>query len=411
LYIASAPPVPSKIGPSRRNFHIIEQLARFYDVTVLALGSPTDAARFHDVFGSRISAAHFASSRRSSLRRMAWKVGRTAIGRCDFAAAEDPDLRDLCVRVTRKHSFEAIVLSSALLHTLPFPPGVPVVGDTHNVEFDLLQRVAATSDSWARRSYARRQSQATRDEERRAAHRVALLLATSERDRTVFERELDAPRVDVVSNGIDLDEFRPVSRPGEPGVILFTGLMSYYPNQQAIRWFLDHVFPIVLRRVRDARLVVAGASPPRWLSARADDRLRVTGAVPDMRPFLGEARVTIAPLLSGGGTRVKILEAQAVGRPVVSTTVGAEGLAVRDGESILLADDPETFARHVVAVLTDDVLAARLAAAARRHVVSTHDWDCIGEQLANLLRTRVGLTPNAGATAQEPIPVAGHVAH
>jgi glycosyltransferase involved in cell wall biosynthesis len=140
--------------------------------------------------------------------------------------------------------------------------------------------------------------------------------------------------------------------------------------------------------------------------------VRVTGAVADMRPYLEAARVSVVPLLTGGGTRVKILEAQAVGRPVVSTSVGAEGLGLRHGESILLADDPAAFARHVAAVLSDDALAGRLAAAGRRHVVAQHDWRRIGERLAGVLRDRVGLAPRAGAPAAAPPPPAtARVAH
>ena len=123
--------------------------------------------------------------------------------------------------------------------------------------------------------------------------------------------------------------------------------MSYYPNEQAIRWFLDSIFPRIRRHIPDARLVVAGMSPPRWLTARAG-HVEVTGWVEDIRPFLKRASVVIAPLLIGGGTRVKILEAQAMRRPVVSTTLGAEGLGLRDGESILLADDADAFAARVI---------------------------------------------------------------
>ncbi|MCU0650437.1 MAG: glycosyltransferase family 4 protein [Gemmatimonadaceae bacterium] len=410
LYVASAPPVPSKIGPARRNFHVIDQLSRFYDVTVLAPGSALDASRFADALGRKVAGVHFAPVRLSASRKFAWKIWRTACGRCDFVPAGEAALRRLCSSFARKESFDAVVLSNALLHTLPIEPGMPVIGDTHNVEFDLLQRLAETSSGWARRVYSRRQSKATREEERRAASRVELLLATSERDRTLFVDMLDAPRVDVIMNGIALDEFTPASVLGEPGEILFTGLMSYFPNQQGLRWFLERVFPLVRRRVPNARLVAAGASPPKWLRKRAEEHVLVTGAVEDMRPFLARARVTIAPLLTGGGTRVKILEANAVGRPVVSTAIGAEGLGVRDGDSILLADDPEQFAHHVIAVLSDDALARRLSVAGRAYVTQNHDWDRIGERLSGVLRDRIGLTPRSRAPLQDLSPLIDYVA-
>lgn len=393
LYIAAASPVPSKIGPARRNFHIIDQLSRFYDVSVLSLGSACDAAMFSVEMGNRVPVSRFAPVRPGSRRKFARKVWRTLTNRCDFLPALEPQLQRECANITTIGCFEAIVLSTVMLSSLPLPEGVPVIGDTHNVDFDVLRRMSRSADSWLRRIHASAQWQATRRTERRGAHRVSLLLTTSVRDREVFQRELDVSNVAVIPNGIDLTEFRFAEGPGEPGVILFSGLMAYYPNQQAVRWFLDHVFPSVQRRYPTATFVVAGAAPPRWLRARACERVHVTGLVTDMRPYFARASVVVAPLFVAGGTRVKILEAQAMGRPVVATSMGAEGLDARHGESILLADSPTNFADGVVQLLADPLLAARLAMEGRRHVSQRYDWNRIGEQLGTLLHTRLGLEP------------------
>lgn len=393
LYIAAASPVPSKIGPARRNFHIIDQLSRFYDVSVLSLGSVYDAALFCMEMGDRVPVSRFAPARPGSRRKFARKVWRTLTNRCDFLPALEPQLQRECANITTTGRFEAIVLSTVMLGSLPLPEGVPVIGDTHNVEFDVLRRMSRSADSWMRRIHASAQWRATRRTERSRAHRVDLLLTTSVRDREVFQQELAVRNVAVIPNGIDLSEFPFAEEPGEPGVILFSGLMAYYPNQQAVRWFLDHVFPSVQRRYPTATFVVAGAAPPRWLLARASARVHVTGMVSDMRPYFARASVVVAPLFVGGGTRVKILEAQAMGRPVVATSMGAEGLNARHGESILLADSPSNFADGVVQLLADPLLAARLAAEGRRHVSQQHDWNRIGEQLGTLLQTRLGLEP------------------
>lgn len=396
LYVSAASPVPSKIGPARRNFHIVDQLARFFDLSVLSIGSEDQAKAFVEVFGDRVREVHFAPPHRGAYGKFVWKLWRTATHRCDFVPTCDPGLRRRCTEVARASRFDAIVLSCVLLRGLPLPVGVPIIGDTHNVEFDVLRRTAGSADDWMHRAYASAQWRATRREERRATRGVDLLLATSARDRRVFERELGVPDVAVVANGIDLREFALAPQDGEPGVILFSGLMSYYPNQQAIRWFLDRVLPTVVDRVPGARLIVAGAAPPQWLVDRSSSRVQVTGAVPDMRPYLEMASVFVAPLQIGGGTRVKILEAQASGRPVVSTSIGAEGLDAIDGASILLADAPEAFAQRIIEVLTDRSLAHRIALAGRRHVEARFDWDGIGERLGRLLQRRVGLVPHRG---------------
>ena len=186
--------------------------------------------------------------------------------------------------------------------------------------------------------------------------------------------------------------------------------MSYYPNQQAVRWFLESIFPRVLERIPTATFIVVGASPPRWLRAYASDRVRVTGWVSDTRTYLDRARVVVAPLLIGGGTRVKILEAQAMARPVVSTSTGAEGLKLCDGESVLIADDAEAFASRVIDVLSDFHLALRLGKSGCFHVARHFNWDDVGQQISDLFESRIGLTARATRLAPAVAPPTERVA-
>lgn len=350
---------------------------------------------FETAFGDRVAGFNYALTPPRTRKRTAFKfirkVGRTLTLRCDFLPTVDPNLRRLCTRIARPEAFDAIILSSVLLRGLPLPHGVPIVGDTHNVEFDVLERTSKLAESRLRRQYARWQAGSMFREERRCGREVDLLLASSERDRELFEQKLGVRNVAVIANGVDVTEFSPSEVPGEPGTVLFTGLMSYYPNQQAIRWFLHEVFPQILKRVPRAKLIVAGADPPEWLTAKRGGNLEVTGSVPDMRPYFERARVVIAPLMIGGGTRVKILEAQAMQKPVVSTSLGAEGLIVRDGHSILLADDARSFAMQVVRLLDNVDFASRVGANGRSDVALKYDWERIGERLENLLRETIGL--------------------
>jgi glycosyltransferase involved in cell wall biosynthesis len=391
LYISSSSPVPAKLGPARRNFHILEQLCRYYDVTHLSLGSRSDQQMFAHEFGERVPDHTFVSPRGGQRSKAARKIWRTLTGRCDFSPVLEKRLHDACGRLATYQSFDAIVLSCVLLRSLPLPRQTPIIGDTHNVEFDVHRQIASNATALTRRLYSRLQWRATRRAERRCAGAVDLLLATSEHDRGVFQRELQLRDVRLVPNGIDLREFRPPEKAAEPDVILFTGLMSYYPNQQAVRWFLDSIFPSILRRCPGARFVVGGAAPPPWLLARRTHNVEVTGAVPDMRPHLARASVVVVPLLIGGGTRVKILEASAMNRVVVSTSLGAQGLGMAPDRDVLIADDAESFAERVVRSLDDPVGAARMARAAREHVERHFDWDRIGDGLARILDDRLQL--------------------
>ena len=391
LYITYASPVPARLGPARRHYHLLEQLARFYEVHVLSLGDRADAVAIERHFGPRIMGLTIAERCGGWSRTRLLKLSRTLAGRCDFLPVHEPELRRACERLTAAGDFDAIILSSVLLRGLPLPAGSRIVGDTHNVEFDVLRRTAARADGWLMRQYARRQWPATRLEERRCGQDVDVVLATSSRDRRVFEEELGLRHVGVIPNGVDVAEFSPGGMPAPCPTILFPGLMSYYPNQQGIRWFINEVLPLVLRRVPDARLVVAGAAPPRWLQLLAGDRIEVTGYVRDIRPCIERAWVVVAPLMIGGGTRVKILEAQAMTRPVVSTSLGAEGLELEDGTSALIADDAPTFAARVVRLLTDPEYASVVALNGRAHVARHFDWNRIGEDVSRLLASRLGL--------------------
>jgi glycosyltransferase involved in cell wall biosynthesis len=395
LYISYASPMNGRLGPARRHYHMVEQLSRFYDLRVLSTGAPCDSVALTQRFGGRVSHATFVAPARPAVPKHARKLWRTLRGVCDFLPAAEPALRRETRLLTSPARCDAVFLSSVLLKRLPLAGGVPVIADTHNAEFDVLYRTAAFSDSWMRRQYASWQMAATRGEEQSCGRAVDLVLATSERDRRVFEEELALPHVAVIPNGIDLDEFDPGETPPSPGAIVFSGLMSYYPNQQAVRWFLDDIFPLVVRRVPAARFIVAGASPPAWLRARASRHVDVTGRVPDIRPYLRAASVVVAPLRIGGGTRVKILEAQAMRRPVVSTTIGAEGLGLSHGESILLADNAQEFADRIVDLLNDGSQAVRIAANAWAHAAHHFSWTDIGERLSAVLQSNIGLTPRS----------------
>jgi len=358
----------------------------------LSIGRETDPELFEKEFGDKVIQFDYAVSKQPTVFKYIRKSWLTLTRRCDFLPARNRTLQRLCKRVTRSQRFDAIILSGSLLNSLPLPRNLPVIADTHNVESDVLARTSVLAETFWRRMYSRFQAPSTFKEERRCALKADLLLATSERDKLTFQRLMNVRNIAVIPNGVDESEFRPIGGVGEPGEVLFTGLMSYYPNQQAIRWFLDEVFPKVRLAVPAARLTVAGADAPPWLLGRRSSAIVVSGAVPDMRPYFQRARVVVAPLKIGGGTRVKILEAQAMERPVVSTSLGAEGLNT-EGSSIVLADDADSFASQVIRLLCDDMLARQLAIKGREIVEKQYAWDCIGERLATILAERFGLKP------------------
>ena len=201
------------------------------------------------------------------------------------------------------------------------------------------------------------------------------VVAVSEAEAAWISRYAPRVQVKIVPNGVDVDFFRPQSATGTALNVVFTGSMDYPPNIDAALWFADAILPIARQTLPQLRFVVAGRRPPpeiRALSTRPG--IQVTGEVDDIRPYLADALAMVVPLRSGGGTRLKILQAMAMARPIVSTTLGAEGLSVTPGEHLLLADSPQTFAEGIVTLALSSQLAERVAEAGRRLALTQYDW-------------------------------------
>jgi glycosyltransferase involved in cell wall biosynthesis len=199
-----------------------------------------------------------------------------------------------------------------------------------------------------------------------------------------------------VPNGVDIDFFRPAAIDSSPGTLLFNGVLDYHPNRDAVEYLLTQVLPRIRERRPDVRLKVVGRGAPAELERLRRAGLEVTGEVPDLRPHLQEAAVVLVPIRMGGGTRLKVLEGLAMARPMVSTSIGCEGIDVRDGEHLLIADTADAFADQVDRILGDPALAARLGHAGRTLVEDRYSWDRAGDRLEDLYRSVV---PAAAAAA------------
>jgi len=242
-----------------------------------------------------------------------------------------------------------------------------LVLDLHNIESQLARTHASAASwpaSWASKHFAESYQRL----ERAWLPQYDLILTASEEDR----RRIDHPCVRVFPNALP-----EIARPevAEADVIIFSGNLEYHPNIEAVRWFRTRIWPRVRERAPGVEWLLVGSNPEAVASfTKGDSRIRVMGPVDDAVAHLAKAKVCIAPLLSGSGTRFKILEAWAAGRAVVSTMLGAEGLGARDGEHLLLADDPDDFADAVVRLWNDPSLRARLGDAGWSHYQERFTW-------------------------------------
>lgn len=284
---------------------------------------------------------------------------------------------------------------------LPRDLAVPTVLFQHNVEAAIWEQYAQAATNGVTRTYMREQWRRMKRFEGQECRRYDHVITVSELDKARLIADYGLSAVTAVNTGVDTEYFRPAGTvPGQAGEIVFTGSMDWTPNDQGIRWFATAVLPLIREQAPDAPLTVVGRNPSASLREFLGriPRVEVTGTVPDIRPFLERAAVVVVPLHVGGGTRIKIFEAMAMGRPVVSTTLGAEGLQVGPGRDILIADDPAAFAAETLALLNDRGLAERIARAGADLVRSRFSWPRVAAQFGNVCEAVVASNPRRHAS-------------
>lgn len=283
-----------------------------------------------------------------------------------------------------KRAFDVVQIEyTNMAHYLPPPcPGMLRVLVEHDVSFVAAERARQNETSRLRRAALWVDGLRTLRHEVRSVEQADRILTMSENDRETLARFVDPEPISVVPNGVSCRDFPYAPEEAEPATILFVGFFRHPPNVEAVLHFAQEVLPRIHAEVPDAIFRVVGAYPPAAIQRLAEDdrRIEVEGMVPETASHYRRATVFVAPILVGSGTRLKILEAMASGCPVVSTTVGAEGLGAGEGE-IRIADDPEAFARAVVEVLSDRERSVTLARQAREFAEKNYDWPAIARKL------------------------------
>ena len=219
-------------------------------------------------------------------------------------------------------------------------------------------------------------------------HQFDLCTMVSEQDRRTslgLARNFHG-RIEVIPNGVDCQRNRPGLNPAIPNRLIYTGALTYQANYNAVQYFLNEVYPIVRQSMPEVNLTITGSKVGVDLSRlRLDDSVSFSGYVDDVRPLVGGSSICVVPIQEGGGTRLKILEAMALGTPVISTSKGAEGLAAIHNEHLLIADNSATFAEGILRLLKEPDLRERLTENARRSVEQHYDWDQIGQRFVDLI--------------------------
>jgi glycosyltransferase involved in cell wall biosynthesis len=381
---------PAHTGGRLRSLQIVAALAERHAVTLLTTHGAGD-----DPEGL---VAQLPGCEVVSFPHAAPKQGTAAFGRAlvrswatalpvDLLKWRVPALRDAVERRLASTTVDVCVadfLSS--VPNVPLEGPVPVVFFDHNVEHVIWRRLARVGPAW-RRPVLELEWRKVRRQEARTCRSARLTVAVSDVDRELLAADAPRARVAVVPTGVDTRYFSPSGTAGTPASLVFTGSMDWYPNEDAIRYFVAEILPLVRREVPAASLTVVGRRPSHPLRTLAEAAgVRVTGRVDDVRPYVSDASVYVVPLRVGGGTRLKIFEALAMAKAVVSTTVGAEGLPLVPEQHFARADTPADFAAAVVALLRDPMRRNALGAAGRRLVEERYSWPQVAREFEERCR-------------------------
>jgi len=282
-----------------------------------------------------------------------------------------------------------LLVCDFLVSSVNVPPDLPCVTVLfqHNVEEIIWKRYSEVQENKLKKAYLYDQWRKTRAYERATCRQFDQVIAVSREDRAIMQHDYGVMNIDDVPTGVDTEFFRRSGKEVEdPHNIVFTGSMDWLPNEDAIRYFTEQVMPLVKRVIPNLTLTVVGRNPyPGLLElSKRDPSIVVTGRVEDVRPFMERAAVYVVPLRIGGGTRLKIFEAMAMEKPIVSTSVGAEGLPVKHGEELLLADTPESFAESLIQLLSDTTLAKDLGQRAAKTVRDQFGWKSVADRFTEI---------------------------
>ncbi|HEY6119617.1 MAG TPA: glycosyltransferase [Pyrinomonadaceae bacterium] len=280
-----------------------------------------------------------------------------------------------------------VLVCDFLVSSVNVPTDLPcaTVLFQHNVEEIIWKRYYEVQENKLKKAYLYDQWRKTRQYERDTCRRFNHVIAVSREDRELMKRDYGITAIDDVPTGVDTDFFTCGGKENQdPHNIVFTGSMDWLPNEDAIRYFIEQIMPLIKRHKQNVTLTVVGRNPYSGLVelSRRDPSVIVTGRVEDVRPYMERAAAYVVPLRIGGGTRLKIFEAMAMEKPIVSTSVGAEGLPVQHGEHLLLADTPELFSESVVRLLSDKAFANDLGHRAAEIVRKEFGWRPVAERFA-----------------------------
>jgi glycosyltransferase involved in cell wall biosynthesis len=390
LWVKAGKLLPVDTGGKIRSYNILRHLAREHEVTLIsyyggALDPHYEAAIAQHLPGTQT--IYTAAPESTWAQSLDYLLRIPSSAPYAVRKFTHPEVRREVARRLKDRNLD-VAVCDFLSASLNFPENssVPVVLFQHNVETMLWRRMASTEKSSLRKLSYNLEAWKMADYETRTLRRFQHVIAVSDHDRNAMLSLSSGCPITVVPTGVDTEQYRVVpSAPGNPPLIVFTGSMDWEPNVDAVEYFCQEIWPEIVSAFPDTRFQIVGRSPHARVQRLASASVEVTGTVPSVADYLRSATVVIVPLRIGGGTRLKIFEAMAMGKALVSTTIGAEGLDVTSGRNVLIADDAQSFATSILKLLRDPQLRKAYEGEAAA-LAARYDWSQIARRFAEVLR-------------------------
>lgn len=387
LFLHSQIPWPANTGAKIRTYQLIKNLAAEHQITLACFGQGEEVPQaIREVTAATLLLPGTTSGRGTMLRALLRSLGN----RLPFSVNKYKQKAAVraVAQLWQQQPFDLVHVDQPHMAVFLRPEWrVPVLIHEHNVESQIARRFYEQAGNKLLKAFLYLQYRRMERFEQQLWHRYDQVVAVSEQDRQTIRTVVPDKSVPVVENGVDLDYYTYRDSPGKAASLIYVGSMDWLPNEDAMVWFARSIFPAIRRQRPDCELTIVGRAPSEPVRRLAEaPGIRVTGTVDDVRPFLAEATLLVVPLRIGGGSRLKILEAMSAGLPVVSTSIGCEGLAVEAGKHLLIADSPERFAADVHELLGDPELQKKLRQAGRKLVVERYSWATMASQLSAVYR-------------------------
>lgn len=385
LIVTPKLPYPPNDGGNIRMFNMIKHFHKYYDMDLVSFTICKYTSEDMDYLKSFFRNIYTLDFK-SPFSKILWMTLTSFISKRPiiYIRYYQNEMIRLLTRMSSQVNYDLAFFSNMHMaqYCYLFPRAFKIL-DAHNNDIRIMRRWSDTQTNIIKRLFGYTQTSCIENFYKRMLPFLNAVITVSEKEREEFDKLCPGANLIVCRNGVDLDHYKSDAPAEKDGSLLYTGDMSWWPNTDASLYFIRDIFPLIKQKKPEVRLVLAGREPPFSLLTLRGKDIEITGYVEDIRPYFQKAGVFVVPLRAGGGTRLKILEAMAMKVPVVSTSVGCEGLEVENERHLIIRDNPGEFAKAVISILTNQELQEKLTSEAYFLILSEYNWETI---LGNLAR-------------------------